>query len=82
MVVHNYKDYSVGMRRKLVLEISQNVTPIKQAQIIFLPERPYVPVAAASQLQGDRGSQILPSAPNEFSKQCDNFSGPFSFGNF
>jgi hypothetical protein len=82
VVVRNYKDYSVGMRRKLVLEISQDVTPIKQARIIPLAARPYVPIAAASQLQGDRGSQLLPSGPNEFSKQCDNVSGPFSFGNF
>ena len=82
VVVRNYKDYSLGMRRKLVLEISQGVTSIKQVKIIPRLARPYVPVAAATPLQGNRGAQLLPSGPNEFSKQCDNVSGPFSFGNF
>jgi hypothetical protein len=82
VVVHNYQDYSVGMRRKLILEISENETPIKQAQTVPLYGRPLVPIAAATQPRKAPGSEILRPGRNEFSDHCDNVSGPFSFGNF
>jgi hypothetical protein len=82
VVVRNYKDYSVGMRRKLVLEISQDDVPIKQAAVMPPSAPAYVPVAVGTPPRGGLGAQLLPSGPNEFSKQCDNVSGPFSFGNF
>jgi hypothetical protein len=64
------------------LEISQNDTPIKQAQTIPQSERLLRRIAAAPSIQNAPGPQMLPAGPNEFSKQCDNVSGPFSFGNF
>jgi len=79
VVVRNYKDYSVGMRRKLVLEISENETQLKQARMNQPKEGLLVPIAAATAAQGP---EILRSGPNEFSRQCDNVAGPFSFGNF
>ncbi len=84
VVVRNYRDYSLGMRRKLVLEISQNDAPVKAARLAPPRARLLTPVAAAPapRLPNTLAPQILPSGPNEFSKQCDNVSGPFSFGNF
>jgi hypothetical protein len=76
VVVRNYKDYSVGMRRKLVLEISRNDIPLKPHGALLHP------VLAATPAQPGQSAEILRSGPNEFSKQCDNVSGPFSFGNF
>ncbi|HEX3484997.1 MAG TPA: DUF1194 domain-containing protein [Micropepsaceae bacterium] len=76
VVVRNYKDYSVGMRRKLVLEISRNDIPLKPQGALLHR------VAAAAAVQPGQSAEILRSGPNEFSKQCDNVSGPFSFGNF
>ena len=82
VVVRNYKDYSGGMRRKLVLEISQNDSPIKQVRINPQRESLFSVIAAAPRIQLAPGPQVLRPAPNEFSNQCDNVSGPFSFGNF
>jgi len=82
VVVRNYRDYAVGMRRKLILEISQNETQIKQA-MQDAPGSRLVRVAAAPPRPGAPAAPpLLPSGRNEFSSQCDNTSGAFSFGNF
>jgi hypothetical protein len=71
------------MRRKLILEISQNETQIKQALRAAPESRLLTRVAAAPPRTNTAPNpQLLPSGRNEFSNQCDNTSGAFSFGNF
>ena len=77
VVVRNYRDYAAGMRRKLVLEISQNDTPTKQAALT--PAATDLRRAAAGP---NGGPPVLRPGPNQFSNQCDQTTGPFSFGNF
>jgi len=77
VVVRNYRDYAAGMRRKLVLEISQNDTPTKQANLLGAQ---LLHIAAAAAPNG--GPPVLRPGPNQFSNQCDQTTGPFSFGNF
>jgi hypothetical protein len=81
VVVRNYRDYSVGMRRKLILEISQNGTGAVRASAT--PRGPLL-MKVAQPLRPPNGAppQLLPSGRNEFSGKCDNTSGAFSFGNF
>ena len=82
VVVHSYKDYSAAMRHKLILEISQNETLLKQAQ--DAGSRSDLLVRAAAGPQPPSGPTVLRSAPNEFSQHCDiqgGFGG-FGFGRF
>jgi hypothetical protein len=69
------------MRRKLILEISQNESQIKEAlnqpagstlvrQIAAAPAEPNIP------------PQVLRTAPNEFSQSCDIQGGFGGFGRF
>jgi hypothetical protein len=81
VVVRNYRDYAIGMRRKLILEISQNETQIRQA-LGDAHESGLTRVAAAPPRTNAPNPQLLPSGRNEFSNQCDNTTGAFSFGNF
>jgi hypothetical protein len=75
VVVKSYRDYAAAMRRKLILEISDRSSDVKQAssdpeansllrQVATAPARP-APL------------QVLPSGPNEFSKDCDLPFGGF-----
>jgi hypothetical protein len=78
IAVRNYRDYATGMRRKLVLEISQSGSPAQQAALAH--ELLLTRVAA---LGGSNAAPaLLRPGRNEFSNQCDNVTGPFSFGNF
>lgn len=77
VVVRKYKDFSAAMRRKLILEISENESRIKQAAAGATSSRSLRDVAAAP--QAAPGPQILRPGPNEFSKQCDLNGG---FGGF
>ena len=82
VVVHSYKDYSAAMRHKLILEISQNETLLKQAQ--DAGSRSGLLVRAAAGPQPPSAPTVLRSAPNEFSQHCDiqgGFGG-FGFGRF
>ena len=82
VVVHSYKDYSAAMRHKLILEISQNETLLKQAQ--DAGSRSDLLVRAAAGPQPPSAPTVLRSAPNEFSQHCDiqgGFGG-FGFGRF
>ena len=47
VVVHSYKDYSAAMRHKLILEISQNETLLKQA-LARSPQKSLLVKTAAS----------------------------------
>ncbi len=85
VAVHNYKDFSAAMRHKLILEISQNETEIKQARSGSAKSRVLLRVAAAPQASPAPAAQVLRAGPNEFSKQCDQQGGGFGgggFGNF
>jgi hypothetical protein len=75
VVVKSYRDYAAAMRRKLILEISDRGSDAKQAsndveansllrQVATAPARP-APL------------QVLPSGPNEFSRDCDLPFGGF-----
>jgi len=79
IVVHNYKDFGVAMRRKLILEISQSETPIKRAKNDS-SRAGLMKVVAAPQIAHPSVPQVLRPGPNEFSDNCD-FAGGF-FGGF
>ena len=77
VVVKSYRDYAAAMRRKLILEISGNETLLKQA-MAPVRQNPLLRKVAAAAQPGQ--VQVLPSAPNEFSKNCDIFGGFGGFG--
>jgi hypothetical protein len=79
IAVHNYKDFSAAMRHKLILEISQNETQIRQAQKAPLKRGPLLKLAAAP-ASPLTTPQVLRAGPNEFSNRCD--IGGFGFGGF
>jgi len=78
IVVRNYRDYAAGMRRKLVLEISQNGSPAQQAALAREPLLTRVAAVGGP----NAAPPLLRPGRNEFSNQCDSVTGPFSFGNF
>ena len=80
VVVKSYKDYAAAMRHKLILEISQNDSLIKQA-LSKTTQNPLLRKVAATQIQPGT-PQVLRSAPNEFSKNCDIQGGFGGFGGF
>ena len=80
VVVKSYKDYSAAMRHKLILEISQNETLLKQAQAGAARSGLLVRTAAAASQPATPNVQVLRSAPNEFSQHCDIQGGYGGFG--
>ena len=82
VVVHSYRDYAAAMRHKLILEISQNETLLKQA-VAHSPHKSLLVKTAAAGPPGAPPT-VLRSAPNEYSRNCDiqgGFGG-FGFGRF
>ena len=79
VVVHRYQDFSAAMRHKLILEISQNESQIKQARNDLPKNRLLQRVAAALPVPAP---EVLRSGPNEFSKNCDIYGGFGGFGRF
>jgi len=79
VVVHNFKDFGAAMRRKLILEISQNESQIKQA--LNLPAGTLLRKIQADQPEPNVRTQVLRAGPNEFSQRCD-IQGGFGFGGF
>ncbi len=77
VVVRDYRDYAAGMRRKLVLEISANQPATQQAA---LPQPKLLRIAATA--GPNTAPSVLRPGQNQFSNQCDQTTGPFSFGNF
>ena len=72
VVVKSYREYSAAMRRKLILEISDNGTSLKQALA-----NPLLKPVAATPAQPPPPVQVLPSRPNEYSSNCDIPFGGF-----
>ncbi len=79
VVVKSYRDYAIAMRRKLILEISGNETRLKEA-MSRTGEISLLRKVAAPARPGQ--VEVLPSAPNEFSKSCDIFGGFGGFGGY
>ena len=79
VVVKSYRDYAAAMRRKLILEISGNETLLKQAMAPVGQDTLLHKVAAPVR---PGQVQVLPSAPNEFSRNCDSYGGFGGFGGF
>jgi hypothetical protein len=78
IVVHSFKDFGAAMRRKLILEISENEQKIKEAKVPSL--RAQLLKVAQSQA-APVAPLLLRPGPNEFSKNCDipgGFFGGFS----
>lgn len=84
VVVHSYKDFEAAMRHKLILEISQNESQIKQAMKELGATDPVVKTAAAPQAGAGPGAppQVLRPGSNEFSQHCDIAGGFGGFGGF
>ncbi len=83
VVVKSYKDYAAAMRHKLILEISQNESLLKQAADKAPQNRLLVRIAATPSPPSPNIT-VLRSAPNEFTQHCDiqgGFGG-FGFGRF
>ena len=80
VVVRAFKDFGLAMRHKLILEISQNEVPVKQAtnppikkdllkKVVDRSDAPSVP-------------QVLRPGQNEYSDRCDIAGGFGGFGRF
>jgi len=77
IVVHSFKDFGAAMRRKLILEISENEQKIKEAKVPSLKAQ----LLKVAQSQAPVAPLLLRPGPNEFSKNCDipgGFFGGFS----
>jgi hypothetical protein len=80
VVVHSFKDFGDAMRRKLILEVSQNESQIRQA-LRDLNADPLLSSAAGA--QGDAPEKpptVLRPGNNDYSKDCDR--NGFGFGGF
>jgi hypothetical protein len=80
IAVHNYKDFSAAMRHKLILEISQNEVPIKQA--VNPPAGKELLKKIAATTEGPATPQVIRPGQNEFSERCDINGGFGGFGRF
>jgi hypothetical protein len=79
VVVHAFKDFGDAMRRKLILEVSQNESQIKQA-LRELQRNPLLSPTAADDAAPAKPPTILRPGNNEYSKDCDR--NGFGFGGF
>ena len=82
VVVRSFKDFGAAMRRKLILEVSQNETQIKQALAESDGGGLMIKIAAApaDAAPPDRPTEILRPGNNEYSPECDR--NGFGFGGF
>src|SRR5258705_4877277 len=80
VVVHSFKDFGAAMRHKLILEISQNEVPIKQAT--NPPIKKDLLKKVADRPDAQYAPQVLRPGQNEFSDRCDIAGGFGGFGRF
>ena len=75
LVVHSYRDFASAMRRKLILEISENETGNKHAADESLRRTLFARIAAAPsyirKLAPPPPAPLLRPGGNEFSNHCD-----------
>src|SRR5258705_1368056 len=81
VVVRSFKDFGAAMRHKLILEISQNEVPIKQATTNSPIKKDLLKKVVD---RGDAPSvpQVLRPGQNEYSDRCDIAGGFGGFGRF
>src|SRR4030095_15995786 len=70
IVVRSFRDFGAAMRRKLILEISQDESGIKQAEEA-LGQRSLLRHAAAAQDAPAQSPALLRPGRNEYSKTCN-----------
>src|SRR6266550_4463152 len=80
VVVRSFKDFGAAMRHKLILEISQNETEIKEATNPLIKKDLLKKVADRPDAQ--YAPQVLRPGQNEFSDRCDIAGGFGGFGRF
>lgn len=81
VVVRSFKDFGPAMRRKLILEVSQNETQIKQVLGELQGESLLMKTAAAPRdAAPEKPPEILRPGNNEYSPECDR--NGFGFGGF
>jgi Protein of unknown function (DUF1194) len=79
VVVRSFKDFGAAMRRKLILEISQDETQIQQVENEM--RRPsLVMKVQAGQGGASERTEVIRPGQNEYSEQCDR--NGFGFGGF
>jgi Protein of unknown function (DUF1194) len=79
IVVKSFKDFGTAMRRKLILEISEDESRIKQAETG--PKNPLLVKVQAPSLPLREGEPQVLRAPKEYPQGCD-YIGGFGFGGF
>jgi len=83
VVVHSFKDFGAAMRRKLILEISDLGSKIKQAQAEQAKNSLLKLIAADPAAPGAPAQpQVMRAGPNEYSQNCDIQGGFGGFGRF
>jgi Protein of unknown function (DUF1194) len=80
VVVHAFQDFGDAMRRKLILEVSQNESQIQQALREMQRDPLLSPAAAGDDGAPARPPAILRPGNNEYSQNCDR--NGFGFGGF
>jgi hypothetical protein len=80
IAVRNYKDFASAMRRKLILEISQNENAKKQVEDA-LEQSNLLRRIAAAQPRAARPPALLYPGRNEYSNHCDVADAPLRMRN-
>jgi hypothetical protein len=80
VVVRSFKDFGAAMRHKLILEISQNEVPVKQATNPAVGKNLLKKVADTTEAPAT--PQVIRPGQNEFSDRCDIAGGFGGFGRF
>ena len=80
VVVRAFKDFGAAMRHKLILEISQNEVPVKQATNPLAGKDLLKKIAATTEAPAT--PQVIRPGQNEFSDRCDINGGFGGFGRF
>ena len=77
MIVRSYRDFAPAMRRKLILEISQNENPKRQAREDFAQNSLLRRIAAAKPTPVQAPVLLRPGR-NEYSNHCDVADAPLA----
>jgi hypothetical protein len=78
VVVHSFKDFGAAMRRKLILEISQNDSPTREAQA----DEGHLVLLHRIAAEPGKPTDVLRAGPNEFTQNCDIQGGFGGFNRF
>jgi hypothetical protein len=78
VVVRSFKDFGAAMRHKLILEVSQDESQIRETLAALEKNRLLKTIAIAP--NPNAGPEVLRPTQNEYSKNCDR--NGFGFGGF